>query len=110
MDGPVHDPNTCAQKGGRWECLHAIDADHFWLGDLMVDLNQIRHEIATRDWDVRRNHTMSSAFHHLKHTAEGLLHPEHYTVGVNVVRSALLAINQLGLHTGYRESPTERER
>lgn len=41
---PTHNPDTCVWKAGQWECLHAVDADHFYLGDFLVDLVQLRYK------------------------------------------------------------------
>jgi hypothetical protein len=96
---PVHDPSVCVWKAGRWECLHAVDADHFWYGDVLVDLNQLRHE-ASRVVGADKVHSTSSAMGHLVNTNWLMRNRPFTDSDLRVVRSSLYGLNQAGLHTG----------
>jgi hypothetical protein len=101
--GPVHGPNTCVWKAGRWECLHGVDADHFWYGDVLVDLNQLRHEelrmgrdrVHYTDWQV---HEIGVSMSTLRNYAQRLAKGEQLESWRMMY--PLKRINQLGLHTG----------
>jgi hypothetical protein len=87
--------------------LRAVDADHFWIGGLMVDLVQLRYELnslnaqAQRDqrWDV---HERNRVFGDLRRRAEwwskGNLPTES---DLRYVKERLVVANHFGLHTGY---------
>lgn len=112
MGQPTHDPATCTRKGGRWECLHAIDADHFWLGDLMVDLVQLQREETRMAQEPKYTHAQ---VHGIGFNLGALrLYGRELAQGLRVEAGSIVHVlkrlNYYGLHTGYRESPTERER
>lgn len=103
---PEHNPDTCAWKAGRWECLHAVDADHFWIGDLLVDLNQLRHEEeslneAERSKGWRGPHGRRTALYMLENYARDMLSGNWKLVTPDKVKRYLVQGNSVGLHTGY---------
>lgn len=108
---PTHDPDSCVWKYGHWECLHAIDADHFWYGDVMVDILSLNHE-ALRVLDGRRaqadngkrSHALGFNLTYLYHVAMCLVKPSKGLrwIKIEQVWKALKKLNELGLHTGVR--------
>jgi hypothetical protein len=80
--------------------LKGVDSEHFWYGDVMIDINQIRYNIQTVDWNTARNHCVASALRHLKNAAECLAGTVNATTNVRVVKSALYALWQVGIPTG----------
>lgn len=88
------------------EELRPIDADHFWIGEVMVDLNQLRRERdslneAERNKGWQGPHGRNTAIYMLEVYARDLLKPDPKHVTPEKVRSYLLQANSVGLHTGY---------
>ena len=91
------------------EELRAIDADHFWIGEVMVDLVQLRHETeslntqanASQWWDVHeRNRVAGNLGRYAAALAKGE-HQDKWPCWAEYIRKNLLTANQHGLHTGY---------
>lgn len=105
---PTHDPSWCVWKHGHWECLHAIDTDHFWYGDVMVDLVALKYERDSLNaqtarekwWDI---HGRNSAFYMLDVYARCLAAGKNLDLATpeNVTRF-LREANKYGLHTGVK--------
>lgn len=103
MDQPTHEAGKCGKRGERWECLHAIDADHFWLGDLMVDLVQLENEqnrmsLLPKFTDAQI-HGIGFNLGSLRLYARRLARGEE--AKVEAVKHCLGRLNHHGLHTGY---------
>lgn len=103
---PMH-TDACTRNGSRYECLHAIDADHFWIGDLMVDINQLYWEANMHrrpSQTAAQVHTIICDLQYLAYCAKSLTEPEnvHY-IKHYLAAKALARLNSLGLSTGFSE-------
>lgn len=90
------------------EELRAVDADHFWIGRLLVDLNQLRHEANSitgrKGVSIAQIHDISASLMMLERYAAGLADPNHRyadLVSPEKVAKYLKMANEAGLHTGY---------
>lgn len=95
------------------EELRAIDADHFWIGEVMVDLNQLRRERdslneAERGKGWHGPHGRNTAIYMLEIYAKDLLAESSKHVTPEKVVRYLSQANSVGLHTGYVERSKER--
>lgn len=92
--------------------LRPIDAEHFWLGDLLVDLTQLWCEAQqlSKDRALGNSHSVVFNLQYLGYVAGELVRGEHRWISPEKTAKALRRLNELGLHTGYVEaSPRQNQ-
>lgn len=85
--------------------LRPIDADHFWYGEVMVDLVQLHFELNSLNAQARRQwwdvHERNRVFGDLKRRAEWWSKGNPPTESdLRYVKERLVIANHFGLHTG----------
>lgn len=83
--------------------LRGVDADHFWIGEVLVDLNQLWREAQqlSKNQVLGNSHSVVFQLQYLGYVAGELVRGEYRWISAEKAAKSLMKLNSLGLHTGY---------